>query len=150
MMMMMMMVMLMMMMMMRPEVDSVVLHMCAFGMVAQDNDGEAPVQIATRIMSSAPEVLRRLNGRCTSESCERSERHRHVRMMQGRAKLAQVYPRKFGVALCEGVAAQKRLDSLGLQTRPVMTLRERCGRLQRPRRDLSAHRNPCTSRTAVI
>ena len=42
---------------MRTEVDSIVLHMCAFGMKAKDEKGEGLVQKATRRMSSSPEIL---------------------------------------------------------------------------------------------
>ena len=43
----------------RPNVDSTVLHMCAFGMTAKDEQGEALVQKATRIMSSSDEIISR-------------------------------------------------------------------------------------------
>ena len=45
-----------------------------------------------------------------------------MHLIQGRAKFAQVYPREFGVRVCEGIAAQKRLDALGMQARPLMTV----------------------------
>ena len=73
-------------------------------------------------MSSATEVLKRVNCRCSNETCQ--DKHRHVHLVQGRARLAQVYPRKFGIAICEGVAVQKRLETLGLQARTVMTVDE--------------------------
>ena len=50
--------------------------------------------------------------------------HRHVHLIQGRAKYAQVYPRLFSERLCEGIAAQKRLDELGLRSRPIMSVDE--------------------------
>ena len=109
---------------MRQEVGLTTLHMCAFGMTGRDELGEAPVQKATRVMSSSPEVLKRISRRCANETCEEPKRHRHVHLVQGRAKAAQVYPRKFGECVCEGIAAQKRLDSLGLMTRPAMTVGE--------------------------
>ena len=106
--------------MVRPEVDATVLHMCAFGMTASDDKGEGLVHKATRIMSSSPEVLKRVERRCSNETC--NAKHRHVHLIQGRAKFAQVYPREFGVRVCEGIAAQKRLDALGMQARPLMTV----------------------------
>ena len=108
----------------RPEVGSAVLHMCAFGMMSRDEIGESPVHKATRVMSSAEEVIKRVEKRCTNESCDKSQHHRHVHLVQGRARLAQVYPRSFGIAVCEGVAAQKRVESLGVRTRSVMSLEE--------------------------
>ena len=53
--------------MMHPEIGSVVLHMCAFGMVAEDEKGEAPVRKGTRLMSSSGEVLKRVDRRCSGE-----------------------------------------------------------------------------------
>ena len=38
---------------MLPEVGSVVMHMCAFGMTSRDEKGEAPVKKGTRVMSSS-------------------------------------------------------------------------------------------------
>jgi hypothetical protein len=32
-----------------------------------------------------------------------------------------VYPRELGLRICEGIAAQKKLDSLGLVRRPLMS-----------------------------
>ena len=42
---------------MRPEVDSTTLHMCALGVTGVDEIGEAPVQKATRIMTSSDGVI---------------------------------------------------------------------------------------------
>ena len=53
---------------MRPEVGAVTLHMCAFGMTAQDEHGEGLVHKATRVMSSAEEVLMRIEDRSSNES----------------------------------------------------------------------------------
>ena len=108
--------------MLRPEVGSTVLHMCAFGMTATDEQGEAPVHKATRVMSSSEEILKRLDIRCSNELG--GERHRHVHLVQGRARLAQVYPRLFGIRVCEGIAAQKKIEALGVSARPIMTLEE--------------------------
>ena len=69
--------------MLKPEVDSTVLHMCAFGMTAKDEQGEAPVQKATRIMSSSDEISKQVALQCSN---------RHVHPIQGRARHAEVYP----------------------------------------------------------
>ena len=69
-------------------------------------------------MSSSPEVLKRLRG------CRCSGDHRYVHLVSGRPRAAQVYPRAFSERLCEGIAAQKRLHSLGLQCRQLMALDE--------------------------
>ena len=77
---------------------------------------------AARLMSSSEEILKRVAVRCSNEV--NTHKHRHVHLVQGRAKLAQVYPREFGIRVCEGIAAQKKLDSLGLQSRPIMAVEQ--------------------------
>ena len=54
--------------MMHPEIGSVVLHMCAFGMVAEDEKGDAPVKKESRVMSSSGQVLKRVDRRCSHEA----------------------------------------------------------------------------------
>ena len=106
--------------MMRPEVDSTILHMCAYGMTSVDEIGEGLVKKPTRIMSSAPEVLKRVGARCSNENG--GPQHRHVHLVQGRAKAAQVYPRELSLRICEGIAAQRKIDRLGIEVRPLMTV----------------------------
>ena len=48
----------------------------------------------------------------------------YKRQVQGRARQAQVYPRQFGERVCEGIAAQKRKEVLGVQARPLMSVSE--------------------------
>ena len=107
---------------MRHEVDAITLHTCAFGMTGVDELGTGLVQKATRIMSSSEEVLKQVSLQCSNRGG--GVPHRHVHLIQGRAKHAQVYPRLFSERLCEGIAAQKRLDNLGLRSRPIMSVDE--------------------------
>ena len=109
-------------MMLRPEVGSTIVHMCAFGMTASDKMGTAPVKKPTRLMSSSEEVLKRMDKRCSNEAGQ--AQHRHVHLVSGRAKAAQVYPRQFGVCICQGIMAQKKLEQLGLKAREIMSLDE--------------------------
>ena len=106
----------------KPEVGAITLHMCAFGMKSKDELGEGLVQKATRVMSSSPEVLKQVDLQCANRGG--GAPHRHVHLIQGRAKHAQVYPRMFSERLLEGVAAQKRLDRLGLTSRPILSVEE--------------------------
>ena len=78
---------------MRPGVDSTTLHMCAHGMTGVDEIGEAPVQKATRIMTSSDVVIKQVGLQC--ESRGGGKQHRHAHLIQGRARHAQVYPRMF-------------------------------------------------------
>ena len=98
-------------------IESVVTNMCSFGMTAIDEHGEGFVSKPTRILSSSGEVLKRIRRPCTKD-------HRHVHLIGGKAKAAQVYPRGFCRAICEGVAAQKKIDQLGLEARPIMSVEE--------------------------
>ena len=104
----------------RPEVASVVLHMCAFGLTAQDEQGECLGKKATRVMSSSDEIIKQVGLQCSNQGG--GAHHRHVHLIQVLAKYAQVYPRMFGERLCEGIAAQKRLNALGVQSRPIMSV----------------------------
>ena len=71
--------------------------------------------------------------------------HRHADLTGGRAKQCQVYPKAFCVAVCEGVAAQKRLMKMGLKSEPIMSLSEMVDsvpeslRTGDPSRDLHEH-----------
>ena len=35
-----------------------------------------------------------------------------------------MYPRELALSICEGIAAQRKLDKLGLQSRPIMNLED--------------------------
>ena len=91
--------------------------MCAFGMTAVDEIGSGLVKKETRIMTSSPEVAKRVTRQCQGG-------HRHVLLISGSAKHAQVYPRSFCNMICEGIAAQKKVDELGTTVKPVMTVAE--------------------------
>ena len=94
----------------RPEFDAAMTHMRAFGMTSSDEQGVGLVKKATRIVSSSPEVIRRIAVRCSNEL--EGPKHRHVQLVQGRAKAAQVYPQGFSQRVCEGIAAQKKARQL--------------------------------------
>ena len=52
------------------------------------------------------------------------QKHRHADLTGGKTSQCQVYPRAFCQAVCEGIAAQKRLHSLGLRAEPLMNIEE--------------------------
>ena len=85
--------------MMRPEVDAAVLLMCAYGMTSTEDIGDGLVKKPSRMISLSPVVRRRIEARCSNEIG--GHQHRHVRLVQGRAKAAQVYPRELGMKICE-------------------------------------------------
>ena len=105
------------------DVESVTCDMCAYGMVSEDENGIAPAQKRTRIMSNSPEVLKRVGKQCTNKT-DGEKAHRHVQLLGGRAKKCQVYPKAFCQAVCEGVAAEKKLRALGMAAQPIMSVSE--------------------------
>lgn len=104
-------------------VGIVTFDMCCFGMVAKKDGEEGPVQKTTKLMSNSQEVMKRVNRRCPNIGGE-GEKHQHVVLENGRTKWAQVYPREFCRAVCEGVAAEKRLKVLGLESVPLLSVEE--------------------------
>ena len=99
---------------MMPGVDIVTMDMCCFGMTAEKDGIEGPVRKRTKIASNSKEVLKRIDRRCPND-IPGEVKHQHVVLESGRPKNAQVYPRAFCRAVCEGIAAEKRLRSLGLE-----------------------------------
>ena len=134
----------------REGVEMTVCDMCAYGMMIEDDQGEALVEKSTKFLTNSPEVCKRISRRCTNkvavrdrvvESGERlcvpadeaarpklqggvhpRDAHRHASLLNGRAKRCQVYPRDFCKAVCAGVTAQKKLFKLGLRAEPLMSL----------------------------
>ena len=104
-------------MLLKEDVDLVEVDMCDFGMKSVDDKGEGLVRKRTKILTNSQEVAKRVARRCAGG-------HRHVNLIGGRAKRAQLYPRAFSRAFCEGVAAQKRLHALGLRANPIMSVDE--------------------------
>ena len=76
------------------------------------------------MMTNSPEVGKRLDKRCCNKHVADNEKHRHVQLVCGRARHAQVYPRSLCQAVCEGVASQKKMDSRNLVMLDVMTIEE--------------------------
>ena len=102
-------------MLLKEDVELVEVDMCNFGMESEDDGGKGLVRKRTKILTNSPEVARRVARKCTGD-------HRRVNLIGGRAKRAQLYPRAFSRAVCEGVAAQKRLHVLGLLSYPMMSI----------------------------
>ena len=107
-------------------VETVHFDMCAFGMTEVGEDGiRRPVQKATRVLTNSPEVALRIARRCPNRSPNVEEHHIHCKLEGGkRCKRAQIYPRAFCRAVCEGVAAQKKHDSLNLVALEPMDVEE--------------------------
>ena len=100
--------------------------MCQFGMTAVDVDGVTkPVQKRTAVLTNSYEVAQRLRRDCPNRCSDKTCHHVHAKLEGGqRCKQAQVYPRSCCRAVCEGVAAQRRVDAMNLVAMDVMSVEE--------------------------
>ncbi len=105
------------------DVDVAKVDMCQFGMTAVTKEGEGPVRKRTKIISNSKEVLKKVEKKCPNDGGPGAH-HEHVHLVDGRAKQAQVYPRAFCRAVCEGVAAEKRIRALGVKAKPMLSMEE--------------------------
>ena len=102
-------------------------EVCRFGMAAIDpGDGELkPVQKRTAILTSYYEIAHRMRRDCPNRSGDECTHHTHLKLEGGTiCKQAQVYPRDFCWTICEGMAAQRRTDSMNLVSMEVMSVEE--------------------------
>ena len=86
-----------------PGVRRVVGNMCAHGMWQVDSEGPALVKKPTGFLTNSAKVAERVSARCSGG-------HRHVHLVNGRARQAQEYPEGLCVAICEGLREQLRAD----------------------------------------
>ena len=61
--------------------------MCQFGMKSRDAEGEGWAKKPTTLMTNSLDMFKTLSKRCTPGT------HRHVPLMEGRAKAAALYPK---------------------------------------------------------
>ena len=87
-----------------PMVLSVKAHMCAFGMTSRDKEGEGFAKKPTRFLTNSVELAKTLDKQCPGN-------HRHVQLMEGRAKAAAIYPQGLCKAVCRGALNQSRIDA---------------------------------------
>ena len=66
------------------EVEDIVLHMCAFGLRAEDREGVGLAKKPTRVLTNMPSIAASINRRCVGD-------HRHVHLVSGKAKAAAKY-----------------------------------------------------------
>ena len=86
-----------------PNVRKITADMCAFGMVQEDELGTALIKKPTGFMSNSPCIINRLKKNCTGD-------HRHILLVNGRAKRAQVYPDELCKEIVCGLMDQMRID----------------------------------------
>ena len=88
-------------------VRTIVGNVCIFGMRSMDEIGEAPVYKPTKFMTNSSYAALELN-----QLCDRM--HRHVRLLHGRAKNAEIFPQGLCEAICRAVKKQKESDKTGV------------------------------------
>eukprot|EP00973_Karenia_brevis_P042738 5914809-Karenia_brevis.AAC.1 len=89
-------------------------HQCAYNHTSCDEQGDGLVYKPTAFMTNSPFVAEHLNKKCTNANGMGSrEVHRHVHLVNGRARKAQVYPPDLCKAMCMGIKDQKDHDEKG-------------------------------------
>ena len=87
----------------QPGVAVVTFDMCQFGMWQLDSNGPALVRKRTKVMSSSKFVIRALDRQCPGG-------HRHIQLLQDRARHAQVHPIELSKAIIGAIMEQKSYD----------------------------------------
>ena len=77
-------------------VESVVVHMCQFGLTASDGDGPGLAKKPTRILTNMKCLAEMINRKCQGG-------HRHVNLMDGKAKAAATYTEAFCDGILDGI-----------------------------------------------
>eukprot|EP00973_Karenia_brevis_P012630 1713512-Karenia_brevis.AAC.1 len=86
-------------------------HQCAYNLMSKDGEGVGLAYKPTSFMTNAPFIAEELQRRCTNTSG--GVKHRHVQLVNGRARKAQEYPDQSCEAICRGIMNQKHHDERG-------------------------------------
>jgi hypothetical protein len=86
-----------------PKVVSTVAHICAYGLMSTDAVGEGLVKKPIGFMTNSPEISEQF-----AELCRGG--HRHVHLLDGRAKEAAKYSEGLCKAICKGTRKQINCD----------------------------------------
>eukprot|EP00973_Karenia_brevis_P035276 4865280-Karenia_brevis.AAC.1 len=87
------------------------INMCAYGMQSTDEQGTSYVYKPTQFLTNSPAIAEKLADKCSNKTSRWP--HRHVHLVNGRAKKAQVYPPGLCKAICHGLKIQKERDAEG-------------------------------------
>lgn len=110
-----------------PRVYEIEGPMCRWSMQSEDAGGKGLVYKMTRWLTNNRRIAQVLNGVCSNSKGKTW--HRHVHLINGRARAAQVYPPKLVRAILEALKQQlvddgeynQSLDSLGVGPVPDST-----------------------------
>ena len=78
--------------------------MCCFGMHQAGDEGMEFVKKPTTFLTNADEI-----GKALSEKCMGT--HKHIRLLNGRASRAEVYPQELCFRIIQGLLKQMRRDN---------------------------------------
>lgn len=84
--------------------------MCRWGMKSKDASGESYVKKPTRWMTNSPELAKILEGTCANDHPNIAKWHRHVHLVNGRAKMARIYPKALVQGILKGLRNQMEKD----------------------------------------
>ena len=65
---------------------------CRYGLTSIGPEGKGPAQKPTKFMTNSPCIAKELSRRCPNRMTHSAKAHKHVHLMNGRAKAAQEYP----------------------------------------------------------
>ena len=83
------------------KVQKVKGDMCEFGMTQEDRQGTGHVKKSTGFMIHAPAIATAL-----AQTCQGG--HRHITLVNGRAKQAEIYPDKLCTEILKGLVQQMK------------------------------------------
>ena len=94
-----------------PSIEIVEGPMCRWKMAGRDVFGEGYIRKPTCWMTNSPELAETLRGVCTNDLPGRKhERHRHIHRVNGRAKIARIYPPALVRAVLRALKRQMKAD----------------------------------------
>jgi len=114
----------------QPGVHRVDGPMCRWEMKQEDEEGEAYVRKETGWLTNCEELAQLLQGICTKkDAVGKAEWHRHIELIGGKARAAQVYPPKLveGILRCikKAILARGAVSALELKVAgPTAEMRE--------------------------
>ena len=91
-----------------PGVLRVTGHMCPHGMMSRDEHGPGLVLKPTGWATNSPYIAEQVSAQCSNKGG--ASYHRHVPLLFGRARAAQIYPPKLCTAILKGLRAQLKAD----------------------------------------
>ena len=94
-----------------PGVQRVVGDQCHCGLMSRDNGGQGFARKTAGFMTNSPCIALQLQRRCFNRGgCKI---HKHVQLVNGRARAARVYPPELCRAVCRGLIKQIDADKNG-------------------------------------